>query len=35
VAFSKPAPMEGGPFVTTPSLDTVKDREPRSRRMDD
>jgi NADH-quinone oxidoreductase subunit C len=35
VAFSKPAPMEGGPFVTAPSLATVKDREPRSRRMDD
>lgn len=34
VAFSKPAPLEGGPFVTVPSTATVKDREPRSRRQD-
>ena len=35
VAFTKPAPLEGGPFVTLPSLATAKDREPRARRMDD
>jgi NADH-quinone oxidoreductase subunit C len=31
VAFSKSAPLEGGPFVTVPSTSTTKDREPRSR----
>ena len=31
VAFTKAAPLEGGPFVTVPSLATTKDREPRSR----
>ena len=31
VAFSKAAPLEGGPFVTVPSTATTKDREPRSR----
>jgi NADH-quinone oxidoreductase subunit C len=35
VAFTKPAPLEGGPFVTTPSTNTVKDREPRARRMEE
>ncbi|MDR3405221.1 MAG: NADH-quinone oxidoreductase subunit C [Chthoniobacter sp.] len=30
VAFSKAAPLAGGPFVTQPSTATVKDREPRS-----
>jgi NADH-quinone oxidoreductase subunit C len=35
VAFTKPAPLEGGAFVTTPSTATTKDREPRARRMDD
>lgn len=34
VAFTKPAPLEGGPFVTVPTTATTKDREPRSRRMD-
>lgn len=34
VAFTKPAPLAGGPFVTTPSTATTKDREPRSRSMD-
>lgn len=34
VAFSKAAPLEGGPFVTVPSTATTKDREPRSRAMD-
>jgi NADH-quinone oxidoreductase subunit C len=32
VAFSESAPLEGGPFVTAPSTDTTKDREPRARR---
>ncbi len=31
VAFTKAAPMDGGPFVSLPSTATVKDREPRSR----
>ena len=34
VAFTKAAPLEGGPFVTVPSTATTKDREPRSREMD-
>lgn len=34
VAFTRIAPLEGGPFVTLPSPATVKDREPRSRRQD-
>jgi len=33
VAFSKPAPLAGGPFVTVPSTATTKDREPRSREI--
>ncbi len=33
VAFTKAAPLEGGPFVTQPSNATVKDREPRARRI--
>ncbi len=32
VAFTSAAPMEGGPFVTSPSTATTKDREPRARR---
>ena len=32
VAFSSAAPLEGGPFVTSPSTATTKDREPRARR---
>ena len=35
VAFTKPAPLEGGPFVTVPTTATTKDREPRSRRADE
>ncbi|HEX4086739.1 MAG TPA: NADH-quinone oxidoreductase subunit C [Chthoniobacteraceae bacterium] len=35
VAFTKPAPLEGGPFVTVPTTATTKDREPRARRLDD
>ena len=31
VAFSKAAPLAGGPFVTVPSTATTKDRETRSR----
>ncbi len=31
VAFTSAAPMEGGPFVTSPSTATTKDREPRAR----
>ncbi len=34
VAFTSPAPLEGGPFVTLPSTGTTKEREPRARRMD-
>ena len=34
VAFTKIAPLEGGPFVTVPSTATTKDREPRARRSD-
>jgi NADH-quinone oxidoreductase subunit C len=32
VAFSKAAPLEGGPFVTIPSTGGSKEREPRARR---
>lgn len=31
VAFTKAAPLEGGPFVTLPTVATTKDREPRAR----
>ena len=31
VAFTAPAPLEGGPFVTTPTTGTTEQREPRSR----
>ena len=34
VAFSKAAPLEGGPFVTTPCSAGAKEREPRSKRME-
>jgi NADH-quinone oxidoreductase subunit C len=34
VAFTRAAPLEGGPFVTVPSTATTKDREPRSREME-
>ena len=34
VAFTKAAPLAGGPFVTLPSTATTKDREPRSRSME-
>ncbi len=32
VAFTNAAPLAGGPFVTSPSSATSKDREPRARR---
>ena len=35
VAFTSAAPLEGGPFVTSPSSATTKDREPRARRPPD
>jgi NADH-quinone oxidoreductase subunit C len=35
VAFTKAAPLEGGPFVTQPSTATAKDREPRARRVEE
>jgi NADH-quinone oxidoreductase subunit C len=31
LAFTKVAPLEGGPFVTVPSTGGVKEREPRAR----
>jgi len=34
VAFTKAAPLEGGPFVTTPCDAGSKEREPRSKRME-
>jgi NADH-quinone oxidoreductase subunit C len=34
VAFSKTAPLAGGPFVTLPAKAGSREREPRSRRMD-
>ncbi|MBV9298529.1 MAG: NADH-quinone oxidoreductase subunit C [Verrucomicrobia bacterium] len=35
VAFSEPAPLAGGPFVTLPSPGHIKDREPRARHAED
>ena len=35
VAFTKPAPMEGGPFVTLPSSGDAVSREPRVRTPED
>ena len=35
VAFSQPAPLEGGPFVTVPGKPHIKDREPRARRVEE
>ncbi len=34
VAFTKAAPLEGGPFVTVPSTKGSREREPRSRRVE-
>ena len=33
VAFSEPVPLDGGPFVTSPSSATTDKREPRSREI--
>jgi NADH-quinone oxidoreductase subunit C len=33
VAFSKPAPLEGGPFVTSPGAGDVTAREPRAKEL--
>ena len=35
VAFTKAAPLEGGPFVTLPTTATTKDREPPPPRIED
>jgi NADH-quinone oxidoreductase subunit C len=35
VAFSQPAPLAGGPFVTLPSSGHIEDREPRARHAED
>jgi NADH-quinone oxidoreductase subunit C len=35
VAFSKPAPLEGGPFVTAPGVAHANTREPRAKQFDD
>ena len=35
VAFTKAAPLEGGPYVTVPCSAGSKEREPRSRRFDE
>ena len=35
VAFSQPAPLEGGPFVTIASPGHIEDREPRARHAGD
>lgn len=35
VAFSEPAPLAGGPFVTVPTDGTTQVREPRARRAGD
>jgi NADH-quinone oxidoreductase subunit C len=34
VAFTKPAPLEGGPFVTVPGDKAATEREPRARAME-
>lgn len=33
VAFTRAAPLAGGPFVTAPTGGDTQDREPRSREM--
>jgi len=35
VAFTQPAPLAGGPFVTLPSPGHIEDREPRARHAED
>ena len=34
IAFSRAAPLAGGPFVTSPTGGDTQDREPRSREME-
>ena len=34
VAFSKPAPLQGGPFVTAPGAGDTVEREPRARGLE-
>ena len=34
VAFSRVAPLAGGPFVTSSTGDDTQDREPRARKME-
>ncbi len=34
VAFTRVAPLAGGPFVTAPTGGDTQDREPRSREME-
>ena len=34
VAFTNPAPLDGGPFVTSPTDSSTIHREPRSREME-
>ncbi|HAV64518.1 MAG TPA: NADH-quinone oxidoreductase subunit C [Verrucomicrobiales bacterium] len=34
VAFSKPAPLEGGPFVTSPGAADAAEREPRAKHVE-
>ena len=34
VAFTKAAPLEGGPYVTTPCTGGAREREPRSKRFE-
>ena len=34
VAFSRAAPLAGGPFVTAPGTGDTQEREPRSREME-
>ena len=34
MAFSRAAPLAGGPFVTSPTGGDTQDREPRSREME-
>ena len=35
VAFSEPAPLAGGPFVSVPGPPHIADREPRARRVEE
>jgi NADH-quinone oxidoreductase subunit C len=35
IAFTKPAPLDGGPFVTSPASATAQNREPRAKDFGD